>query len=267
MDKVSFLPEDYQKKRLHRRTNVISIALFTVVMGVIVMAFAATDRQRSEVRAELVEINEKFEEAARRLEQLDELRDRKKQIIRKANVTAALLERVPRSLVLAELINHMPGKVSLLDLDMKTTVVKVRRMSKSALQKAKDKKKKDKEAGKSELDLPKIQPSEVTLQLTGVADTDVQVAAYMHELGASSMFQDVNLAYSKEKPIDKVVMREFRIDMKLNQEVNPHKIKPLRVPRWGQPAAVDAGMSGEAMDRLTSVDSNSEQQAPASVGD
>ena len=256
MDKVSFLPEDYQKRRLQRRTNTTSIALFTVVMGAIVMAFAATDRQRSEVRAELAEVDQQFQEAAKRLEQLDELQDRKKLIVRKANVTAALVEQVPRSLILAELVNHMPAEISLLDLNLKTTVVKKRRVRRSVLDKAKDKKKarKKKAAGESGQELPKIQPADVSLHLIGIADTDVHVAAYMHSLGNSPMFQELNLAYSQEMIVDKARMRKFRIDMKLNQQVNPHQIKPLLVPRWNTPATADASQPDDSSQRMTSVD-------------
>ena len=257
MDKVSFLPEDYQKRRLQRRTNTTSIALFTVVMGAIVMAFAATDRQRSEVRAELAEVDEQFQEAAKRLEQLDELQNRKRLIVRKANVTAGLVEQVPRSLILAELVNHMPAEISLLDLNLKTTVVKARRVRRSVLDKAKDKKKeagKKGSSGKSGHEPPKIEPPDVSLHLIGIAETDVHVASYMHALGNSPMFKELNLAYSQELIIDKASMRKFRIDMKLNQQVNPHQIKPLLVPRWNTPATADASQSDGSPQRLTSVD-------------
>jgi len=257
MDKVSFLPEDYQKRRLQRRTNTTSIALFTIVMGAIVMAFAATDRQRSEVRAELAEVDEQVQEAAKQLEQLDELQNRKRLIVRKAEVTAGLVEKVPRSLILAELVNHMPAEISLLDLNLKTTVVKARRVRRSVLDKAKDKKKsskKKKGAGRSGQELPTIQPADVSLHLIGIADTDVHVAAYMQALGNSPMFRELNLAYSQEMIVDKASMRKFRIDMELNQHVNPHQIKPLLVPRWNTPATVDASQSNDSSKRLTSVD-------------
>ena len=256
MDKVSFLPEDYQKRRLQRRTNTTSIALFTVVMGAIVMAFAATDRQRSEVRAELAEVDEQFQEAAKRLEQLDELQNRKKLIVRKANVTAGLVEQVPRSLILAELVNHMPAEISLLDLSLKTTVVKARRVRRSVLDKAKDKKKKrgKKSTGQSGQEPPKIQSADVSMHLIGIAETDVNVAGYMQALGNSPMFKELNLVYSQELIVDKASMRKFRIDMELNQQVNPHQIKPLLVPRWNTPATADAGQVDDPPRRLTSVE-------------
>lgn len=252
MDKISFLPEDYQRRRLQRRTNLISIGLFTVVMVAIVTAFAVSDQQRTDVSAQLEQVNSRFQDAARKLEQLDQLQARKQQIIRKANVTAVLVERMPRSLILAELINHMPAQVSLLELDLKTKVMKVRRSaSRTALKKAKDELDAKQGAG---LELPKITPTETTLQLVGVAKTDVQVAQYMRALGQSSMFSELNLVFSKEETIDKQAMRKFRIDMTMNETANPYDIKPLRDRRRRASGAPSGAAASPVSDQLSSVD-------------
>ena len=259
MDKVSFLPDDYQKKRLQRRTNLISVGLFTVAMVAIVTAFAVTDRQRAQVRGELDDVNGQFEEAARRIELLDELRQRKRQIIRKANVTAVLVERVPRSLILAELINHMPAELSLLDLKLETAASKARRPARTALKQAKKKAKKkkdedDDQATSSGPALPKIQPTETTFTLIGVAETDVQVAQYMRALGASPMFTDLNLVFSQEVPMDELTMRKFRVDMKLNPNVNPFEIAPLQ-DRRQRPSTSVKRPAGGWLGRLSAVGS------------
>lgn len=270
MDKVSFLPEDYQKQQRQRRTNLISIGLFIVVMAAIVTAFAFTDRQRAQVHAQLQEVNDQFADAARRLEQLDQLQLRKKQIIRKANVTAVLLERVPRSLILAELVNHMPAEVSLLELKLQTQAAKVHRSTLTALKKAKKEKKKKKDQQSETGDgpqLPQIKPTEALLQLVGVAETDVQVAQYMRALGGSSMFTELNLVFSQEVTLDKHPLRKFRIDMKLNQQVNPHTIAPLRVRRGGEPASGEHTEAGVSPDQLSSVDSAGQPAPTGPAGD
>src|SRR5687768_945733 len=94
----SFLPEDYLEKRTQRRTNLICVSLFCVVMLGVVGAYFAVHRRGAQMRARLVEVNHRFEEAAKRLDQLEELQGRKQQMVHKAKVTAALLERVPRTL-------------------------------------------------------------------------------------------------------------------------------------------------------------------------
>jgi Tfp pilus assembly protein PilN len=229
MTDVSFLPEDYKEKRIQRRTNIISLGLFVVVMIAIIGAYFVTNKQRDDVREQLIQVNEDFAEAARRLEQLEQLRWRKRQIIRKANLSSVLLERVPRSLVLSELINRMPEDVALTELRLATETVRAPRLVRSALEQAK--------AGRDDQPtsdlppLPQIKPTVVTLLLTGLATTDVDVAQYMARLGRSEMFADLNLIFSQEVVIDGAQLRKFSVEMSLNQQVNVEHIQPLRVRR------------------------------------
>jgi Tfp pilus assembly protein PilN len=229
MTDISFLPEDYKEKRIQRRTNLISLGLFIVVMGAIVGAYFVTNNQRDGVREQLDLVNEDFAEAARRLEQLEQLRWRKRQIIRKANLSSVLLERVPRSLVLSEMVNRMPENVALTELRLSTETIRTPRLTRSALEQAKS----DRE-NKPVSDLPplpQIKPTQVKLLLTGLATTDVDVAQYMARLGRSAMFADLNLIFSQEVLVDGVQLRKFSVAMSLNQEVNIDRIQPLRVRR------------------------------------
>jgi len=229
---TSFLPEDYVEKKSQRRTNLISVSLFVVVMSGIIGAFVVTDRQRVEVSKLQQQVNADFEEAAKRLEQLNDLQSRKQAMVRKARITAMLIERLPRSLILADLINHMPTTLSLLELELVTKVVKTRtrRLATSALEKAKQKQQRKNGAGVDAL--PPMKKTEASLRLVGVAPTDVQVAQFMTALSRSSMFTDVNLAFSEEvKMSEDQLMRKFRIDMKLNNNITAKDIDPKLVQR------------------------------------
>jgi Tfp pilus assembly protein PilN len=223
MQDVSFLPQDYQKRRMTRRSNVISLTLFAIVMTAIIGAYVTTDRQRDEVRAQLDLVNQEFEDAARRLDQLDELRLQKLQIVRKANVTSVLLERISRSLVLAELVNRMPEKVSLINLKFETKVVRTISRAKTAMDKAREEKKAETAAQSDLPELPVLKPTVVNIVLIGMAKTDIEVAQYMTRLSRSSMFNDVNLAFSQEAKAQDVPMRKFSVAMTLNQSVNVQK--------------------------------------------
>ena len=110
---------------------------------------------------------------------------------RKAAVTAELLERVPRTLILSELINNIPADLSLLEFKIETKIIR-KKLScvTTALDVAKKKR-------KSKLDDAKVEPvkgSEVNLKLVGVAPTDVEVAKFIHALGNSPLF------YVKKNP-------------------------------------------------------------------
>lgn len=222
----SFLPEDYVERRMQRRTNVICLALFVVVIGGVLAAFAVADREHARERKRDRELREKFAEAARRLDQLEQLEARKQEMIRKARVTGTLIERVPRSIVLAELINNMPDTLSLLELQLETKIVQERSAPRTALEKVKA----DAKAKAAATEVVERR-QDVSLRLVGVAPTDVQVAQFMTALGQAELFRDVNLSFSEEASIDKERMRKFRVDMKLNTDVDLHEFEPTLVKR------------------------------------
>ncbi len=229
---MSFLPEDYLEKRIQRRTNLICLTLFILVMGAVAAAFFVTDRQRTEVRQQQRQVQQDFVEAAKRIEQLEQLQRRKQQMIRKAKVTSALIETVPRSVVLAELINNMPTSLSLLEFSMDTKVLHVPTSAQTALERAKQTKSKSKNKKEEDaIDEVEIKPTEITFQLLGVAPTDVQVAQFMTSLGRSPLFNDVALIFSEQVAVDRQEMRRFRIDLKLNQDVDMRSLSPKRVRR------------------------------------
>ena len=228
MPDMSFLPEDYLEKRAQRRANVICVTLFVIVVAGVLGAFYVGGRQQSEVKAQLDDVNRRFAEAEQRLIQLDELEKRKAQMMRKAKLTGALLERLPRSLVLSQLINNMPTSVSLLELELETSVVnRSASLARTSLDQAKAKKKN----AKAEPDGPEIKPTQVAVNLVGVATTDVEVAQYMADLKSSPLFLSVNLGFSEEIKINDVAMRKFRIETIVNQDIDLRDYEPVMVKR------------------------------------
>ena len=225
---LSFLPEDYLEKRAARRTNVICLSLFGVVLVGVVAAFFVTSGQRADAIDRLTLVKAEFAEAARRLEQLEELQDRKHQMVHKAHVTSVLVERIPRSLILAELINHMPDTLSLIQLDMDTTELRTATTPRTAMQRQQEiaRQRQELEAG-----IVQVPETQVTIKLVGLAPTDVEVAQYMAALGQHEMFHDVELIISEQKTVEQQPMREFRVQMKLNQQVDVHQLEPKLVRR------------------------------------
>lgn len=225
---MSFLPEDYLHKRLARRTNVICLTLFGIVTVGLWAAFTVDRAQRQDVRDRLAAVSAQFEEAAKRIEQLEELQAKKQQWTRKAQVAAMLLERVPRTLVLAELVNRMPQSLSLLDFQLKTEVSKTTPppVSRVALERSKTK-------AKQAAEEPAVQvpQTEVTLEMTGVAPTDMEIAEYITALGSHPMFTDVSLKYAEQSKVEEREMRKFALTMRLNQDIDFRDHEPLKVAR------------------------------------
>jgi Tfp pilus assembly protein PilN len=232
MSAKSFLEDDYLERRLQRRTNTISLTLFFIVMGAVVAAYLVTDRQRLEVKRLGQQVSRDFEEAAKRLEQLDQLHKRKQEMLRKAAVTGVLVERVPRSIVVAEMVNSMPVTVGLTEFEMTTKVVATGPRPKTAMDKAKQDKKKQEEREAAEE--PVLPPTEVEIKLVGLAPTDVEVAQFMTGLGQCKLFKDVNLAFSEESALEGRVLRKFRVEMGLRNDVDMSQYEPTRVSRLPQ---------------------------------
>jgi hypothetical protein len=208
MPNSSFLPEDYLERKAQQRTNIFSLVMFVLVMGAVIAAFLVTNRQRTAVKALQAQVNSRFETAAKRLEQLDELQQRKEQMVQKARVTSSLLEA-----------------------DLETKVVQKQARALTSLEKARDEKKA--KAAKKANPLPEVKETAVTMSLIGVAPTDVQVAQFMAALSRSPLFADLNLAYSQEERVGDETMRRFRVEMGINQAIDLQKLQPAMVRRPG----------------------------------
>ena len=228
MSEMSFLPEDYLDKRVEMRTNLICLVLFCLVLAGNIGAYLVTSRQGQLEKKKNREINVKFEEAAKRIKQVEELQKNKQDMVRKARVTAQLVERVPRTLILSELINKMPQELSLLELELDTKVVRTKRPnSASALGAAKGQ---SAQTENGEPEEPLVR-QDVNVKLVGVAPTDVDVAEFMHAIGQAHMFNDVSLSFSEQVDIESQTLRKFQIDMKLNVEVDVTQYEPSQIPR------------------------------------
>jgi len=242
MSNLSFLPEDYLERRAQRRTNFLCITLFLIVMAAVVGAFFVTDQQRQEVRHLRNDVNAQFIDAAERLEQLEQLREQKARMLRKAEVTGALVEKVPRRLIVSEIVNSMPDSVSLTQFAMETEDQKQDR-PRTELEAQKNRRTLRSKAAAERLaraDLApepvvKIKPTVTTLELAGLARTDVEVADFMTALRRSPLFTEVVLqeikpiAESKRK--DHGDLRVFKVGMQLNEKANVFEMKPKMVER------------------------------------
>src|SRR5205085_8190197 len=103
-----------------------------------------------------------------------------------AEQTASLLEKVTRSHVLAEVTNSLPTGVSLLDLSMdsKERTAPPPPVAKTMYQQKVNEIAAEKRAVEA---MTEIKHFDVTLKVTGVAMTDVQVAQFINKLSRSNL--------------------------------------------------------------------------------
>lgn len=235
----SFLPEDYVEQRAERRMVVIGVTLFVIIMGAVVAAFFVTNRQWSTLRTKQTKINTAYSAVAERIDELTALEHQMQLIDQKAAITAALIEPVPRSILLAELINYMPDEVSLDSFELKSTRIKNRhskspggkskvRSLSSAKAGAAQKTTKAEDAQKRPVQAPKFI---VSLVLIGLAPSDIQVSEYIRNLNQTKMLTEVELKFTREVKLNNRTLRQFRIEAKLAPNADVKSFEPLRESR------------------------------------
>jgi Tfp pilus assembly protein PilN len=224
-NQLSFLPEDYMERKARRRSNIICAGLFVVVMAAIGSAFTLSDRGLRDLSKRRAGVESEYKLAARRISEVQSMKEKQQHMARQADLTDSLLERVPRSYLLAEITNSMPNGISLLDLSLETKIKVVAVAPKTQFAKKKLKAKEEADDAP-----PPLKQVDVTLKVTGIADNDVEVAQFISKLNSSSLLKDVNLVISDEYrptqvPGDKAgdKMRRFQIEMTLrpDAEVQP----------------------------------------------
>ena len=231
----SFLPDDYLAKKAERRTNTLSITLFAVVTAGLVGAFFVTNRQWNDVKRYQEAINVRYTQAAQEIEQLKVLEGQKQELHRKANVTMALVERVPRSILMAEIINRMPENTAWIELEL--TSKRITKEPASARKKDDKNKAKslagNKRTSKSE-NAVEEKPAEVIpptfethLALIGVAPTHEEVAYYVSRLQRCSLLLDVELKFSELIIINERGMNRFRIEAEINPNADAREMEVI----------------------------------------
>ena len=118
MVNINFVPDDYAQSNESRRTNLIYLVLFAVVMTALGGSFVSIKiRQRACMTSEEL-INARMTEIKEAIKQFEELQTKKREMMKTALTTAELLEPVPRSILLASLTNNLPNGVSLLEVNL-----------------------------------------------------------------------------------------------------------------------------------------------------
>ena len=228
MNAINLLPEDYLERRSQHRANVMCIILFVVVMAGVGGAAIVSEQSTQHTREVGKQVNAAYAEAAKLLGQIQKLERQRREGIRKARATAALLERVPRSYLLAVITQALPRNTSLSEVELKPTRKKIQNRAAGSSRKRKGSKF---DAVKKRRSQQKPQMQEVmTVIITGMAATDVQVAGFITNLLQNPLLSSVNLGYSQEKVIrmkttknpdvPDLHLRQFQVMMELRPNVD-----------------------------------------------
>lgn len=247
----SFLPQDYVARKAELRANLLCLGLFGVVMFGVVGAFFVTNRQWLQVRGDQQMITTQYSQEATKIDQLTRLEGQKSEMMEKAEITTALIEKVPRSTLLSELITRMPQQITLLELSLVSKRVKepatgapgkpgaitttsttptIRTLSGRGATVSTAKSPAAAKDGKAASDADKVPPPkfDYTLHLVGVAKQNNDIADYLAGLKACSLLENVDLKYIKETTIDKLDLRKFEIEANIRKDADARGIEPAK---------------------------------------
>jgi Tfp pilus assembly protein PilN len=239
----SFLPDDYVRDARERRSSVVALVLFAVVMGTVFAAFLVTNRQWNDVRIAQSNVNDATEKAAKEIEEMKALEAMRAQMVEKAELARGLLEPVPRSVLLATLVNTMPGDLSLLELDLRSEEIKPPRQETPARADPRVRRAVKQEPATP----PKPEPvrRRVLLTATGVAPDDLDVSRWMGALSRVGYLEGIRLEVSEEKEIRGQRMRQFKISMRIEPGADVRGWEGLQALRTPEDpmnrGALDAG--------------------------
>ncbi len=224
MANINFVPDDYVQGNESRRTNLVYLVLFAVVMTALGGSFVAIKlRQRACGSNEEV-VNTRMAEIKEVITQFEQLQAKRREMMKTALTTAELLEPVPRSVLLASLTNNLPSGVSLVQLNLLQKQSKNR--SATAVS-SKGSKYQAAQAHKSAGQNGDVQRGEnpekfleTHIGIEGTAPSDLQVASYIERLSDSALLDNVALVESKECKIDDNTFRQFKLTAMLRKDVH-----------------------------------------------
>jgi len=242
MQVTNFLPDDYIQQRGIRRANWIclGIAAGTLLLLGAMVAFVFIRSWSMAGRRSLAELQ--YQVASRQIDDLKQLEQRKTSLLHKVELSTALLERVPRSNVLARLTNHLPEHTSLTSMTMQLEVIKMKPKNAAGADDTRSAcgKPPTGAAGKNQPRVVKVK--RLRFRLDGLAETDVEVAEYISRLHADPLFENVDLQFSEAFPYQEdVTMRRFQMSLLLSEDAEKVLGSPAaEAPSVAESAPVDA---------------------------
>jgi Tfp pilus assembly protein PilN len=194
------------------------IILFAIVMAGLGGSFVTIKIRQRACSAREKLVNARMTQIQESIKQFEDLQTKRKAMMKAALTTAELLEPVPRSVLLASFTNNLPPGVSLL----KLTLIQKEPVQSSQSGGGSTNKYQAAQAEKAAASQPKLSREKLLqthIDISGMAPSDLQVAAYIERLSNSSLLDDVELVESKEYKVEDTTFRQFKLTAKLKSDV------------------------------------------------
>jgi len=218
-DGNSFLPSDYVRGKGQARASMFAILLFVLVLAGVIGAFFVNHQRWNRVRDEQQVVTASFKEETAKIEQLKALEEQRVILTDKAEVVTALKDRVPRSVLMGEIVRGIGSGITLTEINLEGERVKppapvptakgaVKSIGVSGVGNGKDQKPVK----------PKVHPPKFKFSMTvdGLSENNDDIADYLASLKESPLLGLVELQYINQTLIDSIEYRKFRITMTLS---------------------------------------------------
>ncbi|MDY7011426.1 MAG: PilN domain-containing protein [Planctomycetota bacterium] len=222
MSIVNLLPEDYVAHQAQKRANLMCLLLFVTVMVGLSSAAIVSERRYRRTCEVCERVNRSYEDAGKFIKEMQALDVTRHQMLKKAGLTAALLERVPRSYLLATITKALPKGTSLTKLELSTKYAKTSDASNKPKSKYKIAAGKNKPAPEKTLK----KKVDVAVTVTGLAETNVEVGQFIAEMERCPLIKSAEFVFSQEEKVTDSVVREFEVILYLKEDADVRHQSP-----------------------------------------
>lgn len=236
MQQPSLLPEEFVNETRERRTGLLAAVVFPLVLASVVGAFFVTNRQWSQVRDAQAAIDEQTARVAAQIAEMRSLEQIRSEMGARSELARSLLEPVPRSLILAVLVQTMPSELTLTAVEIRTEEVRPPKEAKPAATAGSS----AKAGGKLAAAKPAVPPAPrraTVLAIGGLAPSLHEVGRWMSALEHVPMFASVRLELMEEVVGGPMAganpASEFRIAVRIEPEATIHEWDGLEAFRSG----------------------------------
>ena len=197
MQQPSLLPEEFVNETRERRTGLLAALLFPLVLAAVVGAFFVTNRQWSQVRDAQAAVDEQTARVAAQIAEMRSLERIRAEMGARSELARGLLEPVPRSLILAILVQTMPNEITLTAVEIRSEEIRPPKEAKPAATAVSSAKAGGKPAAAKPA-APAIPRRATVLAIGGLAPSLHEVGRWMSALEQVPMFASVRLELMEE---------------------------------------------------------------------
>lgn len=210
---VNFLPASYTRRQRLRSSKKRQAALAILMIAGMAVLTVQTWRERAELREHVERQKTSLANTQKKVTEVEKQTIRKAELTELVAIHRELYQPINYSQVTGTLASLTPSSIVLRGVGIETQkITTTRKMTAEEFAAAQE------AAGNRRSKVKNVKTvtrSVITVDVAGLAPSDVDVANFIGELAASNVFQNVKMVFSREGEWEGRVTREFRIKMEV----------------------------------------------------